>query len=355
MKDKIISIAFFIFILLIFLFNLFSKDIDISYSEKRKLKQFPKITVKNVFNGDFASNFDDYTLDQFIKRDAFRSIKSLNELYIFNKIDTNNLILKDDYIYKIEYPLNNKSIDNFTNIINNINNKYLKNNKVYYSVVPDKSYFLNDNYIKLDYEELIKSINSKLDIKYIDIMSSLSISDYYKTDTHWKEENLNKIVNVLSNAMKFSIGTNYYEEKYIPFKGVYYGQLSIPTNTDELIYLRNNITDNSIVYNIESDNINVYDLSKLNGIDPYDVFLEGASPYIEINTPINNNKELVIFRDSYGSSLAPLLLDGYSKVTLIDLRYTNLTNLEKYITFNNQDVLFLYSTMMINNSFTLKN
>ncbi len=355
MKDKIISIAFFIFILLIFLFNLFSKDIDISYSEKRKLKQFPKITVKNVFNGDFASNFDDYTLDQFIKRDAFRSIKSLNELYIFNKIDTNNLILKDDYIYKIEYPLNNKSIDNFTNIINNINNKYLKNNKVYYSVVPDKSYFLNDNYIKLDYEELIKSINSKLDIKYIDIMSSLSISDYYKTDTHWKEENLNKIVNVLSNDMKFSIGTNYYEEKYIPFKGVYYGQLSIPTNTDELIYLRNNTIDNSIVYNIESDYINVYDLSKLNGIDPYDVFLEGASPYIEINTPINNNKELVIFRDSFGSSLAPLLLDGYSKVTLIDLRYTNLTNLEKYITFNNQDVLFLYSTMMINNSFTLKN
>ena len=67
-----------------------------------------------------------------------------------------------------------------------------------------------------------------------------------------------------------------------------------------------------------------------------------------------NKKELVIFRDSFASSLAPLLLDGYKKITLIDLRYLDSDLLNEYISFSNQDILFLYNTTIINNSNVLK-
>ena len=56
----------------------------------------------------------------------------------------------------------------------------------------------------------------------------------------------------------------------------------------------------------------------------------------------------------FGSSLAPLLLGGYSKITLIDIRYIHLDYLKQYVDFTECDVLFLYSTLVLNNSDTFK-
>ena len=72
------------------------------------------------------------------------------------------------------------------------------------------------------------------------------------------------------------------------------------------------------------------------------------------NPDYNGTKELIVFRDSYGSSLIPLLVTGYSKVTVVDTRYISPKLLNQYIEFKEQDVLFMYSTLIINNSTTLK-
>ena len=63
---------------------------------------------------------------------------------------------------------------------------------------------------------------------------------------------------------------------------------------------------------------------------------------------------MIIFRDSFASSLAPLLIPYYQKITLIDLRYININYIAPQIDFQNKDVLFLYSTLIVNNSFILK-
>ena len=57
---------------------------------------------------------------------------------------------------------------------------------------------------------------------------------------------------------------------------------------------------------------------------------------------------MLLFRDSFGSSIAPLFVDNYSKITLIDIRYISSKILSEYINFNNQDVLFLYSSLVLN-------
>jgi hypothetical protein len=72
------------------------------------------------------------------------------------------------------------------------------------------------------------------------------------------------------------------------------------------------------------------------------------------NPLAETERELVIFRDSFGSSLAPLLLDGYRKITLIDLRYVSSSYLDKLITFDQQDVLFLYSVGLVNSGRLLR-
>ena len=60
--------------------------------------------------------------------------------------------------------------------------------------------------------------------------------------------------------------------------------------------------DNSSVYNYETKKYTkIYDYDKLKSLDKYDIYLSGASSIIDIVNPTSNsNKELIVFRDSYG-------------------------------------------------------
>lgn len=85
-------------------------------------------------------------------------------------------------------------------------------------------------------------------------------------------------------------------------------------------------------------------------------FLGGARSIIRITNP-NAAKErrLIVFRDSFGSSIAPLLAAGYSEITLVDIRYIAPSALGRLIDFAKaDDALFLYSASVINNSETIK-
>jgi hypothetical protein len=71
----------------------------------------------------------------------------------------------------------------------------------------------------------------------------------------------------------------------------------------------------------------------------------------------NPPRTLYIFRDSFTSSLAPLLAasDAYGKIVLIDLRYIDSRVLDQFVTFEDgSDALFLYSAQILNNSTVLK-
>lgn len=101
--------------------------------------------------------------------------------------------------------------------------------------------------------------------------------------------------------------------------------------------------------------INVYDKSKINSWDLYDIYLGGAKGLLIIyNNLASSDDELIVFRDSYGSSLVPLLISSYKKIIVIDTRYISSNILDNYVEFKGQDVLFLYSVSTINNSFIVK-
>lgn len=357
MKNKILSVSFFVIIISVFLINIFTKDKELSYTERRKLNTLPKITLDNLLSGKTMEEFDNYTLDQFAFREEFRTLKTLVNLNIFRKLDNNNIFIKDDFIFKYEYPLKEDKVLSFNKKMNNLYDNYLKGMNVYYAIIPDKNFFLSDEYLKLDYEKLFKLVNDGLqNMTYIDITNDLKLEDYYYTDTHWKQDKILKVVETLSKQMHFDYVTDYKIKEYKPFYGVYYGQAALKTKPDTIHYLTNDIIDSAMVEDFDSDLTTVYEISSLGKMDSYDVFLSGATPLITItNKKAKTDKELIIFRDSFGSSLAPLLIPGYYKITLVDLRYMNMSNLSNYIDFNNQDVLILYNTLIINNSDTIRN
>jgi hypothetical protein len=96
-------------------------------------------------------------------------------------------------------------------------------------------------------------------------------------------------------------------------------------------------------------------MTKLKSRDLYDVFLSGAKPLLTIENPnAATDKELIVFRDSFGSSLVPLLVKDYAKITLVDIRYVTSDLVGNFLEFDGQDVLFLYSTLILNSSNSLK-
>lgn len=363
MKNKITTISFVSFIFLFLILNIFIKDNDISNEERRKLAKFPEITISNILNGEFNEDFEKYTLDQFPFRNGFRSIKANYNYYILQKLDNNDIYIDNDKIFKVEYKTDTKSINNFINNINNIISKTSSENKIYSLIIPDKNYYLDNKlFLKIDYDTIYNEINKLNNTTNIDIRDTLNINDYYNTDTHWKQENLKKVIKVLDNYMNFNYkDIDYKINIYDKFYGVYYSQAALKKKPDTLKYLTNEILDNATVDYLENKGLNkIYNTNKLTTFDSYEVFLDGASSFITItNNDYNenelNNKELIVFRDSFGSSLIPLLVPYYSKITVIDIRYITSKNYLNMIEFNNQDILFLYNTLIVNNSFTLKN
>lgn len=356
-KDIVVTIIFLFTVISLFLINVIKEDTNISVAERRKLATMPELTTKSLFDGTYFKKFDSYVTDQFVERDAFRKIKI--DIELSTKGEYNNLYLYDDYIIEEIFPLNSNSINNLTNKINYIKDTYLNDNSnIYYTIIPDKNYFVNNGNLKLDYNKLQDMMKSNLtNLNYINIFDKLTLDNYYKTDTHWKEEDLFNVANTIANQMNFDITNNNNVVNTITtFKGSYAGRLSVTKDIDTIKTISNPSTLNSSVYNYETKKYtDIYDYTKINSLDKYDIYLSGAVPIIDI---INNNsssdKELIVFRDSYGSSLIPLLIEGYKKITVIDIRYISSKILNKYIDFNDQDVLFMYSILTINNSFSIR-
>lgn len=331
---------------------------EYSDTERRNLKQLPEFSVESVLSGRFMSEFEEYGLDQFPFREELRSLKALTSL----KKDNNELYVTDGSIVSMEYPLNEASLKRAGERFKNVYDMYLKDSgcDVYLSVVPDKNYFYADKsgHLQMDYETLVSKITTDNSyMTYVDIFPLLSEKDYYLTDTHWKQENIADVAEKLLIAMGNPIETEYNTVQIEgDFYGVYYGQAALALKPDKIKILSNDSTRNMKAFDYENNKeIPVYDLSKMEESDPYELFVGGPVSLVTIENPnAGTEDELIVFRDSFGSSIAPLLAEGYGKVTLVDIRYIQPGILSNYIDFSNKDVLFLYSTLVLNNSDTLK-
>ena len=183
-----------------------------------------------------------------------------------------------------------------------------------------------NGYPSMDYMEMVDIILENVETsEYIDLFGALKAGDYYRTDSHWRQESIIPVAQALCAAM----GAAAPDEKdfvsaYIgDFQGVYSGLSGLSAEDDEMLVLESEATKSAIVTSAELEGaLPVYAPEKFSGKEPYDVFLHGAQAVLTIENPdAAEKKELIIFRDSFGSSLAPLLIGSYSKITLVDLRY----------------------------------
>ena len=328
---------------------------EVSLSERRPLAQMPEISTETLLNGKFMGEFEDFTLDQFPLRDSFRQLKALYSKYLLRQQDNNGIYVADGYIAEMCYPLDEGSVSHALGQFQMVQEMYLQgNDRIFTTVVPDKGYYLADasGRLSMDHEKLFAMVKEGMPwAEFVDITDSLTLEDYYRTDTHWRQENILPVAQTLADAMGITVATDYIQtplEK--PFYGVYYGQAALPMKPETMYFLENDLLKACQVYQYTDDCYSqVYDFTKQDAKDPYDIFLSGPQSLLRIENPnAATDRELVIFRDSFGSSLAPLLVQEYRAVTLIDIRYIQPQLLGRYVEFEGKDILFMYSSLVLN-------
>lgn len=329
---------------------------QISEAERRPLAQRP------AFSEKFQTEFEAYCLDQFPLRDGFRRLKSLFHTGVLGQKDNNGIYLTNGTAVKQEYPLSTDSVKHAIGRFQKIYDGFLAESRCFYAIIPDKGYYLGEDsgHLTMDYDALYAQMATGLPwAQEIDLRPVLSGQDYYRTDTHWRQENLIPAASALCEGLGV---TPPKAEQFAatplerPFYGVYYGQAALPMEPDEMILMESDLLEQCTVYDHETGKVgSVYDMTKLDSRDLYDVYLSGARALLTIENPsAGTDRELIVFRDSFGSAMVPLLMADYAKVTLVDIRYLQPTLLGQLLDFHGQDALFLYSTLVLNSSAALK-
>lgn len=360
-KDIAVCIVFGLLLFGGFLLCVFLPKPRYLESERRFPASEPVFSAASLWSGRYMADFEGYVSDGFPFREGFRRMKALTARNVFFRQDDQGIYMSDGYICAMEYPLREESLDHALERFAYICEKYpIDKKRVFLSVIPDKNCFLagESGHLSMDYEEFERRMMEKGDFaEYIRISDLLELEDYYRTDSHWRQERITDVAERLARAMGTTLPGEYETHTLEgDFYGVYYGQAALPAKPDKIRYLTGEDMEGCRVYDWENGRtIPVYNMECAAGRDPYEMFLSGPLSLITIENPKGKkDKKLIIFRDSFGSGIAPLLIGGYQQITLVDIRYIHPDHLGQFIDFEGSDVLFLYSTLVLNNSDTIK-
>lgn len=377
-SSMVIVISFFLLLIGFSVAALCLPDKEISESERRYYEKFPKLSAQAVMDGTYIEKLEKYLLDHFAGRDAFRIAKTELETSLFGKKDANHYVKEDGYLFELDWDWGMTQVTKTAKSFAKLTKEWFFDDNVYFAVIPDKASFLpKDKYPVGTNLSIAGQFGEYLEgAKYIDISSYLSLEDYYKTDLHWKQEAITDVAGALlaglgaelqaSDAVMDMADTaeetktqGRYNSQLITsdFYGGYAGASAYDVAPDELIGLTNDVIDSAIVFDYETGKeTTIYAPEKVTGTDPYDYYLWGARALLSVKNPLcENGKKLLLFRDSFGSSMAPLLLEGYEEITLVDLRYVTAAYLPQLISLEEyDDVLILYSENVLRNSGSLK-
>lgn len=343
---------------------LFKPAETVSSAERRTLAQFMPYddwrpaagTEKTLAN--YFSYLETVCLDQFPERQRFRELRAFAKTGVFFQRDAGGYYLANGSIGKIDTELSESALTDALETITKLDRDLFSAARRYYAVVPDKGYYLTqaNGYPAIDYDRLFSMVDGALGetAEKIDLTGLLHAEDYYRTDPHWKQEDILSVADAILAAMDASplaSQTRWSEQRFTPFYGASIGHAALHAKQDEIVCLSAENFSGVTVYNYETGKTeSVYDAENFKNVDPYDVYLGGARAMLRIDHPAQTNgRRLIVLRDSFGSSLAPLLIPAYSEITLVDIRYVSPRQLPMLLSADSEtDVLYLYSTGVLN-------
>ena len=350
--------------------NAVSPDRTFSEVENRNLEQLPAVDFGtpeklfrdgNFFNGQFMRDFETYTTDQFIGRDAWVDLKARTERALGKK-ENNNVYFADNdtLITRFDQPAADRVTENLNYV-----NKFVENVDipVVFSLIPTQACIWADRLPEgapnASQTDLMAQAQGAVtgatwaDV-YTPLMEHKDEDIFYRTDHHWTSLGAYYGYTGLASALGYTPVplTDYTPTvRSTEFYGTVFsssGVRWVKPDTITTYVPDDGITVVSHTYDNGGNPVEepraLYVESFLSVKDKYSMFLGGnQSLGVVTNTNNPDGPKLLIIRDSYADSLVPFLTAHYSEIHLIDPRYYHLS-VKDYVAQNGIDqALVLYS------------
>ncbi len=350
------ALIFLAFIGAFFILNLVLPDRQFSEQENRYLQMRPEFSFKSLFSGDYTSKFETYTTDQFTFRDEWITLKAASELAL-GKQENNDVHLCENgtLIEGFKRPENSVLDSNMSALNTLVGNT---DADVYFALIPDKSdlyaSLLPKNAPNDSEKEVIDYCYGQSNATNVDMYSALSAHKdeyiFYRTDHHWTSLGAYYGLSALAESMGLPCpALDSYTDRHVvseEFYGTTWSSSGFSWVDPDTMEIFVNAPENLKVTSYPQGSPvegKLYDFSFLEKKDKYSMFMGGNCPMHVIETGNEDKPSLLILRDSYTDSLIPFLLDDFSEIHVLDLRYYR-ASLKAYIEQNDFDnVLVCYS------------
>ena len=366
--NVILSGAFLLLLLLFFIINLCVKDKEFSDTENRSLAQKPQLSWSSLVDGSYFAGVTSHFSDQFFARDGWISLKLRQDSLLGRKDAGGVYLCEDDYLMAQPEAPDEEALSVTVEAIRQIAETY-PDLDMYMLTVPGAANILTEllpkNAPVRDQIADINALAQKLPgtVTFLDAVTPLTNNRteyiYYKTDHHWTT--LGAYRTFCYNASDMGLTSSTVEYDVYPVTDSFEGTLSSKSGSHSAldminIYVPKNFTPEYYVsYPDSTEKVcSIYRSNCLDVKDKYTVFFGGNHSMVEIKTTANNDRNLLMFKDSYANCFVEFLLPYYETIIMIDPRYyyDNVTSI-----INNQgitDVLFLYSADTILTDTALK-
>ncbi len=350
---KILSVI----VLVTFVVNLVTPDKTYSANENRGLAQRPHFSLASFKDGSLFSDYASYYSDQFMLRDLWMSL-SFTANYLRGVREFSNVFVgKNHYLLGSPETPDEKALQQTVQAMNSFADIY-PDIHTSAMVVPDSASILGD---KLPGSAVIRNQLSDIDqisaglgasISWINVVDALkshaSEEIYYHTDHHWTSAGAYEAFRKAADVMGIDLGNVGY--KFYTVSNSFQGTLSSKSGdhrySDSIHVAEPTGTDVSYIVNypdLQKRSPSVFVSEQLEEKDQYTVFFGGNHPVVEIQTTANNDRNLLIFKDSYANSFVQFLTPFFSRIVLIDPRYYYDDVSAAINTYSITDILFLYS------------
>ncbi len=335
-RDALRSVIFLSAVMLAFtVADLFNEERFFSESENRILAEKPELSKEAIFSGEYMSDYESYLNDQFVSRDIWIRLKTGMDMLMQKKLINGVYICEDDYLIEqhTEADFKEELVEKRVGQLKKLVEKFPATevmlvptaDNILLEKLPNFAPYYDD---RLLLNRVTEEIGEEHMINVYDTLKEHADEEiYYRTDHHWTS------LGAMYAYEAWADGRIVYPIQYRPddmltvaedFQGTLQAKLNMPVEGDE-IKIFTQITERpvSITYDYTKKTDSFYEESYLDTKNKYGYFLDDNHGLVEIETQIDNGKELFILKDSYANTFIPLIAHHYSKVYVLDLRYFN--------------------------------
>lgn len=342
-----------------------------SETENRRLAQRPELQIRNVIDGSYGKNYEEYVADQFPWRDGWIVLMAGTER-VTGKKDVNGVYFSPgNTLVEMHTPemVNEEKAERKAArlLLEARAVKQEIEGDVGIMPVPSTAAVQADRLpaFAVEFDQAgwlarLKNGAGEAGVLYVDVFAALkSHADekiYYGTDHHWTtlgafygwqamEKTFGRSAPALTEYDRTAVTDSFY--------GTLQAKVNLPAAADTIeIFERRGEGAHPVSFIFENRTADsCYFYERLKTGDPYAFFLDGNAPLIELEGDGPADAEILVVKDSFANCFVPFLTREYGRIWILDKRYYRSGVKTPVRELKPKDVLYLYSVFGLVDNF----